>query len=49
MPEGIVLANAFGFRARTDFRQGLRDTIRWYEENYTQLSMPPESREVVHQ
>jgi len=24
----------FGFKARTDFEQGLKKTIQWYEENY---------------
>jgi len=23
----------FGFRAKTDFREGLRRTVEWYEEN----------------
>jgi GDP-L-fucose synthase len=27
-------AEAFGFRARTDFVEGLRRTIAWYRENY---------------
>ena len=26
-------AERFGFRARTDFRAGLQESIAWYEEN----------------
>lgn len=29
---------AFGFKARTDFREGLRKTIDWYRENASRLS-----------
>lgn len=30
-------ASAFGFRARMDFREGLRRTIEWYRENLSRL------------
>lgn len=32
-------AREFGFRASTEFREGLLETIRWYEDNF-----PPSSR-----
>jgi GDP-L-fucose synthase len=34
-------AELFGFRAKTDFRTGLRRTIAWYMENCSQRSMRP--------
>ena len=40
-------ANAFGFRARTDFRSGLLETIRWFDENYGSKSARHESQEVL--
>jgi len=27
------VAGRFAFRAKTDFREGLRETIEWYERN----------------
>ncbi len=27
----------FGFKAKTDFREGLKKTIRWYEENREEI------------
>ena len=33
-------ARAFGFRARTDFAAGLRDTVAWYRANATPNTTP---------
>jgi GDP-L-fucose synthase len=33
-------AQAFGFRARTDFREGLRRTIAWYRQHKAQVKPP---------
>jgi GDP-L-fucose synthase len=38
-------ARAFGFRARTDFRQGLMRTIDWYRQNRHQIARPSMRRE----
>ena len=38
-------ARAFGFRAQTDFRQGLRRTIDWYRQHRHQVARPSMSCE----
>jgi GDP-L-fucose synthase len=35
-------AQAFGFRAQTDFREGLRRTIAWYRQQQTQVEQSSE-------
>ncbi len=40
-------ANAFGFRAHTDFRNGLRETINWFEQHQTDDSASTDSRILV--
>jgi GDP-L-fucose synthase len=42
-------ARAFGFRARTDFRQGLRESIRWFGYNSGREPAQQEYHEIVHQ
>jgi GDP-L-fucose synthase len=36
-------AKLFGFRARVDFREGLRRTIEWYRSARTHAKSPPEA------